>query len=71
MESRNELAVGCGMDDGMAMMLAVREDHGEDAAPGAGQGVGDIVILGNDGLGCDRHGERARFKSSRSSRWCR
>lgn len=29
----------------------VREDHGQDAASGAGEGVGDIVVLGYHGLG--------------------
>ena len=29
----------------------IRQDHGQDAAAGAGEGVGDVVILGNGGLG--------------------
>ena len=32
-----------------------RQDHGEDAAASAGEGVGDIVVLRDGGLGC--HGD--------------
>ncbi len=35
----------------------LRQGHGEDAAAGAGEGVGDIVVLREDGLG-ERHGGR-------------
>lgn len=43
-------------------MGSVREDHGQDPSPCAGEGVGDIVILGYHGLGCSRrHG---------GQRWC-
>lgn len=28
-----------------------RQGHGQDATTGAGEGVGDVVILGDDGLG--------------------
>lgn len=35
-------------------MDSLREDHGQDSSPCAGEGVGDIVILGYHGLGCSR-----------------
>lgn len=43
-----------------------RQDGGEDATAGAGDGVGDVIILRDDGLGCDGHlgGRWSGFKQA-------
>ena len=40
-----------------AMVVCLREDHGENTSAGAGEGVGDIVILRNKRFRGDWHFE--------------